>query len=89
MYLRIHRLNSSPILELSVEFTSQICHENTNKPRDGAYLANFGTDFSPNIRQREKVFSTYQKWSVCCACLIGRDKGYWASSYVHAESMFC
>ena len=25
----------------------------------------------------------------CCACLIGRDKGYWASSYVHAESMFC
>ena len=31
-----------PILELSVKFESQICHENINKPLDGAYLADFG-----------------------------------------------
>ena len=36
--------NSSPILELSVKFASQICHENINKPLDGAYLADFGID---------------------------------------------
>ena len=34
--------NSSPILELSVKFASHICHENINKPLDGAYLADFG-----------------------------------------------
>ena len=34
--------NSSPILELSVKFASQICHENINKPLDAAYLADFG-----------------------------------------------
>ena len=33
-----------PILELSVKFASQICHENIKKPLDGAYLANFGID---------------------------------------------
>ena len=37
-------LNSSPILELSVKFASQIYHENTNTPLDGAYLADFGID---------------------------------------------
>ena len=36
--------NSSSILELSVKFVSQICHENMNKPLDGAYLADFGID---------------------------------------------
>ena len=36
--------NSSPILELSVKFVYQICHEDTNKPLDGAYLADFGID---------------------------------------------
>ena len=36
--------NSSPILELSVKFASQICHENFNKPLDGAYLADFVID---------------------------------------------
>ena len=39
--------NSSPILELSVKFASQICHENTNTPLDGAYLADFGIDITP------------------------------------------
>ena len=34
------------ILELSVKFASQICHENVNKPLDGAYLADFGIDIS-------------------------------------------
>ena len=33
--------NSSPILDLSVKFASQICHENINKPLDGTYLADF------------------------------------------------
>ena len=36
--------NSSHILELSVKFAPQICHENINKPLDGAYLADFGID---------------------------------------------
>ena len=35
-----------PILELSVKFASQICHENTNTPLDGTYLADFGIDIS-------------------------------------------
>ena len=42
MYRQIHCSNSSPILELSVKFASQICHENINKPLDGAFLADFG-----------------------------------------------
>ena len=36
--------NSSPILELSVKFASQIYHENINKLLDGTYLADFGID---------------------------------------------
>ena len=44
MYRRICCSNSSPILELSVKFVSPICHENINKPQDGAYLADFGID---------------------------------------------
>ena len=31
-----------PYLELSVKFESQICHENSNTPLDGAYSADFG-----------------------------------------------
>ena len=42
MYRRIHCSNSSPIVELSVKFVSQICHENINKALDGTYLADFG-----------------------------------------------
>ena len=38
--------NSCPILELSVKFASEICHEKTNKPVDGAYLADFGIDIN-------------------------------------------
>ena len=48
MYCKLLNLNSSPILELSVKFVSQICHENINKLLDGAYLADFGIDFSPS-----------------------------------------
>ena len=44
--------NSSPILELSVKFASQICHENINKPLDGAYLADFGIDITRINGQR-------------------------------------
>ena len=44
MYRQIHCSNSSPILKFSVKFESQICHENINKPLDGAYLADFGID---------------------------------------------
>ena len=46
MYCRIHYSNSSPILELSVKFASQICYENINKPLDGVYLADFGIHIS-------------------------------------------
>ena len=44
--------NSSPILELSVKFASQICHENINKTIDGAYLADFGIDISVDVRSK-------------------------------------
>ena len=46
MYRQIHCSNSSPILELSVKFSSQICHENINKLLDGTYLADFGIDIT-------------------------------------------
>ena len=39
-------LFESLILELSVKFASQICHENINKPLDGAYLVDFGADIT-------------------------------------------
>ena len=48
MYRQIHCSNLSPILELSLKFVSQICHENINTPLDGAYLADFGIDISTN-----------------------------------------
>ena len=44
--------NSSPTSELSAKFASQICHENTNNPLDGAYLADFGIDISPECLLR-------------------------------------
>ena len=57
--------NSSPILELSVKFASQICHENINKPLNGTYLANFGIDIvlinihpTPNLRLRSAMKNT-------------------------------
>ena len=48
--------NSSPILELSVKFVSQLCHKNINKPLDGAYLADFGIDISEIYRKRALPF---------------------------------
>ena len=44
MYSQCLNSNLSPILEFLVKFVSQICHENINKPLDGAYLADFGID---------------------------------------------
>ena len=49
MYCPIHCLNQSPILELSVNSTSQICHENINKTLDGTYLADFGIDITSTM----------------------------------------
>ena len=46
--------NSSPILELSVKFASQICHENIIKPLDGTYLADFGIDITLQVIFSEK-----------------------------------
>ena len=49
MYHQIHCSNLCPSLELSVKFASQIvCYENVNKPLDGAYLADFVIDISPD-----------------------------------------
>ena len=44
MYRQFLNSNSSPILEMSVKLVSQICHENINKPLDGANLPDFGID---------------------------------------------
>ena len=57
MYCQLLNWNSSPILELSVRFVSQICHENINKPLDGTYLADFGID----IRRRDKKIGKEKK----------------------------
>ena len=46
MYHQILCSNSSPILESSVKFASQTCHENINIPLDGAYLSDFGIDIT-------------------------------------------
>ena len=68
MYRRIHCSNSSPILELSVKFASQVCHENINKPQDGSYLAAFGIDITPTLILYLMLFSlkfmkhSYQSW---------------------------
>ena len=48
--------NSSPILELSVKFAIQICHENTSTPLDGAYLADFVIDIRADYTQKWAVF---------------------------------
>ena len=45
------------MLELSVKFASQICHENIHKPLDGDYLADFGID----IRSSQNLSRTVQK----------------------------
>ena len=47
--------NSCPILELSVKFASQTCHENINKPLDGAYLVDFGIDIIGNNLVHEEA----------------------------------
>ena len=51
MCRHIFNSNSSPILELSVKCLSHICHENINKPLDGAYLADFGIDINDEKRK--------------------------------------
>ena len=45
-----NKYNSSSILELPVKFASQICHENTHTPLDGAYLSDFGIDITTVFR---------------------------------------
>ena len=58
MYHQLLNSNSSPILELSVKFASQICHENINKPLDGTYLVDFGIDI---IKRWQKLGTTIKK----------------------------
>ena len=55
MYRQLLNSNSSPILELSVKFVPQICHENINKPLDGAYLVDFGIDIRVDSRHQEML----------------------------------
>ena len=54
-------LNSAFILELSVKFASQICHENTNTPLDGAHLADFGIDIRQGVSFRAEL-----AWNIVC-----------------------
>ena len=58
MYCQIRCSNSSPILELSVKFASQICHENINKPLDGTYLVDFGIDID-RVHRRRQPYENY------------------------------
>ena len=61
MYRQIHCSNSCPILELSVKFASQICHENINKPVDGDYLADFGIDISMYRRRYPNFAESFRQ----------------------------
>ena len=62
MYRQLLNLNSSPILELSVKFVSQICHENINKPLDGTYLADFGIDIIKLSHDLTLVCQPFESW---------------------------
>ena len=46
------------MLELSVKFASQICHENINKPLDGTCLADFGIDIN-RVHRRRQPYENY------------------------------
>ena len=61
-------MNLSPILELSVKFASQICHENINKPLDGAYLAEFDIAIKPS---QGEIKVTFGKKLWCSRCMAG------------------
>ena len=63
MYPQFLNSISFPILDLSVKFVSQICHENINKQLDGAYLADFGIDIIEYL-----VFNNLRT-SVCHSCV--------------------
>ena len=60
MYYQIHCSNSCPILELSVKFAFQICHENIIKPLDGAYLSDFGIDIKYKVGKM--ITRINEKW---------------------------
>ena len=45
-----------PYLGVVSQILSQICHENINKPLDGAYLADFGIDISPTPRKNSHTY---------------------------------
>ena len=70
--------NSSPILELSVKFASQICHENINKLLDGTYLADFGIDITFReffeILMGLPIFVFGLKWTTVHVCSISDGK---------------
>ena len=64
-----NKYNWLPILELSVKFASQICHENINETLDGAYLADFGRDIIHiSIWRRVKELS--HLLMISCECLV-------------------
>ena len=66
MYRGIQFSNSSSILEWSVKFASQICHENINKPLDGAYLPYFGIDITSQLSLFTGCSFEIQKVNIGC-----------------------
>ena len=65
------------ILELSVKFVSQICHENINKPIDGAYLADFGIDINIRIaNDAQFVCKKADEQDACAGVTILRFLGF-------------
>ena len=62
--------NLLPILELSVKFVSQICHENINKPLDGTYLADFGIDIREKLSSLELLSSLYCPTTRLISCCL-------------------
>ena len=71
-----NKCNSSPILELSIKFASQICHENTNTPLDGTCLVDFSIDISTmytaNIYYGINMLNMFfkVKFTKICSCIM-------------------
>ena len=82
-----NKYNSSPILELSVKFPSQICHKNINKSLDGTYLADFGINISPNQLQNQHHASKSKQHSTILCCYVAELLA--ANSLIFLLSNYC
>ena len=70
-------------MELSVKFTSQICHENINKLLDGTYLADFGIDISFKYKDAVRKM----KWTIDKLVIATNDRNEMNSFYDRKQKL--